>query len=99
KPPPASMPSVEETVSWKDLIGDEPAAEEKPVEKPSSSPSPLPVAPMGFGLGGYGTGFGGVGGLGFPPAQGGFGISGLSADKLGETVPSEKKNAEQKIEK
>ncbi len=56
----AKMPSVEETIKWEDLVDDK--EEKKPSLGNTSAMTQLPNK-GGFGLSGFGMGFGGFGGL------------------------------------
>lgn len=70
----AKIPSVEETIKWGDLVDDE---EEKGVASNTASLTQGPTLPNkgGFGLSGFGTGFGSFGGISpsggntMPPAK------------------------------
>lgn len=102
----AALPSVEKTISWKDLVAEEEAGEtvaDKPTTTAPAAPqtqsAAMPVkpaqAPGGFGVGLYG-GFGGLGGLGTGGAT--YGPGGMMP-----TVPPQQqapaKDPAQKIEK
>lgn len=100
------LPSVEESVSWKDLLGDEDKS--KP-SLPKEGLQNLPPA-GGFGFGSFGTGFGGIAGLGsglgagvgFPAGR----YSGVNTSSIPEQqeaaskkTESSQEDKEQKLEK
>jgi intracellular multiplication protein IcmO len=68
------LPDTSETMSWKDLVGGGSSGSSTTSAKNEMTRKPMPTMPQGAGLGsgfgisGYGTGFGGIGSLGMPPA-------------------------------
>jgi hypothetical protein len=71
-PPPGNMPDTSETMSWKDLVGSGTAEKAKTAVKEQAMVSAKPGSyggGGGFGMTGYGAGFGGMGSLGMPPAR------------------------------
>jgi intracellular multiplication protein IcmO len=69
-----SLPSVEESVSWKDLMsGDDKSSQGLPKETLEELPKSGGSFGLGGGFGSFGSGFGGIGGLTFPTSRhGGF---------------------------
>jgi intracellular multiplication protein IcmO len=93
--PADSMPSIEDSVSWKDLLG----GDNKSKTLPKEALKELPQA-GGFGVGGgfgsFGSGFGGIGGMTFPTSR--HGSPTPPAKESGnESKPSEE--VETKLEK
>jgi intracellular multiplication protein IcmO len=100
-----AMPSTEESVSWKDLMGGDESDKAAPVGLPKEAFQSLPKG-GGFGVGGFGgfgSGFGGIGGLGgiggFPTANrhGGFATPAKADDSAVE--PKKEEAIDTKLEK
>jgi len=91
KPPVSNEPSTAETVSWKDLV------EEKD-NKPDAPAAPvMPAAPgTGFGVGGFGTGFGGFGGITFPAGR--YGGAGTPTAAPNAEPTAAKKDVDKAVE-
>lgn len=95
-PDSSAMPSVEESISWKDLLKED---NQESKALPKDAVQSLPQSTTGFGLGGFGTGFGGIGGLGagtgFQPGR----YSGFNAPAAEVEKPKTEEDAGKKLEK
>lgn len=84
--PTATVPSVEQTLRWDDLVAD---------EEDTKPQTPLPTK-GGFGISGFGTGFGGIGGLSPSSFAGGSGLGNMTS--LGALQQPAAKKSDTKIE-